>query len=190
MKARSVPTSQHRVCLRRQQLLPFLGVCVTSKVRDAACDNSGTRRSARDPRAVHQDQRAPGNDHELLRGGIKVSYGTVDRRSGWIVTATQPADGRRKDIALHQFSAQFPGCAGRMADGTRRRHQLRGRGRNCERGRSVGHSTMLRKLGARSAHAMRAVLVDIRCLYFVFRNPDTPGMHAHCCSCPPMWLRD
>jgi uncharacterized membrane protein YkvA (DUF1232 family) len=37
-----------------------------------------------------------------------------------------------------------------------------------------GISTLLRKLGARSAHAVRTVLLDIRCLYFVFRNPGTP----------------
>ncbi|HEY2807345.1 MAG TPA: DUF1232 domain-containing protein [Steroidobacteraceae bacterium] len=32
---------------------------------------------------------------------------------------------------------------------------------------------MLRNLGARSADAVRALLLDIRCLYFVFRNPGT-----------------
>jgi uncharacterized membrane protein YkvA (DUF1232 family) len=32
----------------------------------------------------------------------------------------------------------------------------------------------LRRLGARSAQAFKAVLLDIRCLYFVFRNPATP----------------
>jgi uncharacterized membrane protein YkvA (DUF1232 family) len=33
---------------------------------------------------------------------------------------------------------------------------------------------VLRRLGARSAQAMRAVVLDVRCLYFVFRNPGTP----------------
>jgi uncharacterized membrane protein YkvA (DUF1232 family) len=32
----------------------------------------------------------------------------------------------------------------------------------------------LRRLGTRSAQAFNAVLLDIRCLYFVFRNPATP----------------
>jgi uncharacterized membrane protein YkvA (DUF1232 family) len=32
----------------------------------------------------------------------------------------------------------------------------------------------LRRLGARSAQAMKALWIEIRCLYFVFRNPQTP----------------
>jgi uncharacterized membrane protein YkvA (DUF1232 family) len=32
----------------------------------------------------------------------------------------------------------------------------------------------LRRLSTRSAQTLRAVVLDIRCLYFVFRNPGTP----------------
>jgi uncharacterized membrane protein YkvA (DUF1232 family) len=35
-------------------------------------------------------------------------------------------------------------------------------------------SGALRRLGARSAQTLRAVVLDIRCLYFVFRNAGTP----------------
>ena len=35
-------------------------------------------------------------------------------------------------------------------------------------------STALQRLGARSAQSINALLREIRCLYFVFRNPGTP----------------
>jgi uncharacterized membrane protein YkvA (DUF1232 family) len=37
-----------------------------------------------------------------------------------------------------------------------------------------GTSRTLRRLGSRSADALRALWLQIRCLYFVFRNPGTP----------------
>jgi uncharacterized membrane protein YkvA (DUF1232 family) len=35
-------------------------------------------------------------------------------------------------------------------------------------------TSALRRLSSRSAQTLRAVVLDIRCLYFVFRNPETP----------------
>ena len=35
-------------------------------------------------------------------------------------------------------------------------------------------SSALRRLGTRSAQTLNAILQNIRCLYFVFRNPGTP----------------
>jgi uncharacterized membrane protein YkvA (DUF1232 family) len=37
-----------------------------------------------------------------------------------------------------------------------------------------GSGSVLHRLGSRSARTIKAVLCDIRCLYFVFRNPHTP----------------
>jgi uncharacterized membrane protein YkvA (DUF1232 family) len=36
------------------------------------------------------------------------------------------------------------------------------------------NASALHRLGARSAQTFKALLLDIRCLYFVFRNPATP----------------